>query len=205
MSGASLLFPGPAGILGAAAVKVALAAGVSGNSALLFGRMCSFNGKPFWELRVHLSELLGVSKRTITRYFAALVEVGLIVNKRAPIGAVHPGREGKKPLPFRPWYKWAIGLPEIREAVKIGSKEAYARWTERFEAERTQRVTRSKLGAIIGSIVSASSKTSPKKTTSPAEPVRRRWTIEDIEREMDARHDSDAKQSSATPEPRDTS
>ena len=139
-------------MLGAAAVKVALGAGVSGNAALLFGRMCSYNGKPFWELRANLKDLFGVSKRTITRYFAALVEAELIVNKPAPLGVTPPGC--KKPLPFRPWFKWAVGLPQLREAVKSGSKEAYARWIVGFEQGRQERVTRSKLGAIIGSIIS---------------------------------------------------
>jgi len=184
-------------MLGAAAVKAALAAGVNGNTALLFGRMCSFNGRPFWELRKNLSELFRVSTRQVTRYFRELVDAGLIVNKPAPLGVIHPGC--KKPLPFRPWYKWAIGLPELRQAVKAGSKEAYERWKDGFEASRKERVTRSKLGAIIGSIMHP--KSGPAKRPEPAaEPRPRRWTLEEIDAEL-AKSAKDA----PSPEPTDTS
>lgn len=182
MSSHALLFEGPAGMLGAAAVKVALAAGVNGNTALLFGRMSSFNGRPFWELRRNLAELFSVSRRTVTRYFRALVDAGLIVNKPAPLCAIHPGTS--KALPFRPWYKWVIGLPEIREAVKSGSRDAYDRWRRGFEASREQRVTRTKLASIIGSIV-APKATETTRTRVSHEPDRpRRWTASEIEAEL---------------------
>ena len=182
----AFLFSGPAGTLGAVAVKAALAADVSGNAALLFGRLCSFNGRPFWELRCHLAELFGVSKRSITRYFRALVDAGLIVNKPAPLDAVPPGC--KKALPYRPWYKWAIGLPELRKAVKSGSRDAYERWSVAFHEARKESATRTKLGEIIGSIVAktTSSKADdrgPKKGShEPARP--RRWSADEIEAEL---------------------
>jgi hypothetical protein len=179
MTAAGLLFEGPAGMLGAAAVKAALGAGVNGNAALLFGRMCSFNGRPFWELRKNLGALFGVSRRTVTRYFRELVDAGLIVNKPAPIGAIHPGIS--RTLPFRPWYKWAIGLPALREAVKTGSKEAYSRWRDGFEVARKERATRSKLGAIIGSIVAGQAPTTRKTPSSRDEERPRRWSREEID------------------------
>jgi hypothetical protein len=177
----TFLFPGRAGVLGAAAVKVALAADVSGNAALLFGRMCSYNGQPFWELRRNLKTLFNCSTRTITRYFAALVDAGLIVNKPAPLGVVPPGCKTK--LPYRPWYKWAIGMPKLREAVKSGSREAYHSWIERFEVERKGRVTRSKLATIIGTIVHAKAPDAARpREYSTARP--RRWTAHEIDREL---------------------
>jgi hypothetical protein len=178
----AFLFSGPAGMVGAAAVKVALGVGVNGNAALLFGRMCSWNGKPFWELRVKLAKLLGVSTRSITRYWAALVDAGLIVNKPAPLGATPPGC--MKPLPYRPWYKWAIGLPEIRQAVKSGSRDAYERWITGFEARREERVTRSKLGAIIGSIVNRKCVDPPRNKTAVERQRPRRWTSDELETEL---------------------
>lgn len=195
----AFLFPGPAGVLGAAAVKVALAADVSGNAALLFGRMVSYNGKPFWELRCHLAALFGVSKRTITRYFRALVDAELIVNKPAPLNTVPPGC--KKALPYRPWYKWAVGLPQLREAVKSGSREAYERWSVAFHVARKERATRSKLGAIIGSIVATrtsstvSSRATPSHASEPQRP--RRWTAD----ELDAKLRESATSSSRDDEP----
>lgn len=182
MKASALLFEGPNGMLGAAAVKAALAAGVNGNTALLFGRLCSFNGRPFWELRKNLSELFRVSTRQVTRYFRELVDAGLIVNKPAPLGVIHPGCA--KPLPFRPWYKWAIGLPELRQAVKAGSKEAYVRWRDGFEASRKERVTRTKLGAIIGSIVHQKSHAPAKRPQSAEDAQPRRWTPEEIDAEL---------------------
>lgn len=179
--GGALLFDGPAGMLGAAAVQVALAAGVSGKAALLFGRMTSFNGKPFWQLRSNLGQLFDVCSRTITRYFRELVDAGLIVNKPAPIGAIHPGCT--RPLPYRPWYRWVIGLPELRQAVRVGSKEAYERWRTNFEGARQSRVTRSKLGAIIGSIVASTAPSTPKRATSSDTPPRR-WTPDEIDAEL---------------------
>lgn len=183
----ALLFPGPAGMLGAAAVKVALASGVNGNCALLFGRMCSFNGKPFWELRCKLASFFGVSKRTVTRYFAELVDAALIVNKPAPIGAIHPGC--KKELPFRPWYKWAIGLPQIRESVRVGSKDAYERWRTAFQANRQDRATRAKLGAILGCIISKRTVGDQRRSSPQAidsQPPRH-WTADEIEAEVKRR------------------
>lgn len=188
MTTGALLFDGKAGMLGAAAVKQALVSGVNGNAALLFGRMVSYNGKPFWQLRRNLGELLGVSTRTITRYFRALVDAGLIVNKPAPIGEIPPGCS--KPLPFRPWYKWAIGLPELRQVVKAGSKEAYTRWRDTFEQARQSRVTRSKLGAIIGSIISPKAPT-VKRATSSDEQRPRRWSPEEIDAELSRAQSSD--------------
>jgi hypothetical protein len=179
MTAAGLLFEGPKGMLGAAAVKAALGAGVGGNASLVFGRMCSFNGRPFWELRKNLGKLLGVSTRSITRYFRKLVDAGLIVNKPAPLGVIPPGC--KAPLPYRPWYKWAIGLPALREAVRVGSKEAYARWRDGFEAARKERATRSKLGAIIGSIVAGQTPTTRKPPSSPDDDRPRRWSREEID------------------------
>lgn len=174
------LFLGPAGHLGAVAVEAALRAGTNGKAALLYGRIASLNGKPFWELRRHLSPLLGVSTRQITRYFRQLVDVGLLVNKPAPLDAIPPGASRK--LMFRPWFKWPIGLPELREVVRAGSKESYERWREKFEKSRESRVTRSKLGEIIGSIVSRRSATPPR----PPEPgpPRKTWTVEEIDAEL---------------------
>lgn len=185
MTNNSSLFPGRAGELGAAAVKVALGAGVSGNASLLFGRMSSYNGTPFWELRKNLGKLFDVSVRTITRYFRELVDAGLIFNKPAPIGAIPPGCREK--LHFRPWYKWPVGLPQLRAAVKLQSKEAYEHWRTKFEAQRDQHVTRSKLGAIIGSIVSSNSTTTANRTTSSTEPRPRRWTREELDAELGKR------------------
>lgn len=178
----ALLFEGPAGLLGAAAVKVALQAGVSGKAALLFGRLASFNGKPFWQLRRTLAALFLVSVRQVTRYFRELVDAGLIVNKPAPIDAIPPGCS--RPLPFRVWYKWVVGLPALRQAVKVGSKAAYERWRDRFEASRAAHVTRSKLGAIIGSIVSSKAPATAKRATSSDEPRPRRWTPDEIDAEL---------------------
>ena len=189
MTTGALLFDGPAGMLGAAAVKAALVSGVNGNAALLFGRVVSYNGKPFWQLRRNLGELLGVSTRTVTRYFRALVDAGLIVNKPAPIGAIHPGCS--KALPFRPWYKWAVGLPELRQTVKAGSKEAYQRWRDTFEQARRSRVTRSKLGAIIGSIISPKSSTPKRATALPDDQRPRRWSPDEIDAELTRAHSSD--------------
>lgn len=182
MSDGALIFSGRAGALGAAAVQVALTSGVGGNAALLFGRMTSFNGKPFWELRKNLAPLFKVSTRTVTRYFRALVDAGLIVNKPAPLKTIHPGCT--KELPFRPWYKWVIGLPALREAVKTGSREAYERWQAKFEQARQENITRSKLGAIIGSIVSRKPTQNVKRPTSSDEPSPRRWSPEEIDAEL---------------------
>jgi hypothetical protein len=190
VSSHALLFEGPAGMLGAAAVKVALAAGVNGNTALLFGRMSSFNGKPFWELRENLRKLFGVSKRTITRYFRTLVDAGLIVNKPAPLKVIHPG--ASRMLPFRPWYKWVVGLPELREAVKSGSRDAYDRWRKGFEASREQRVTRTKLASIIGSIVSRKAPENPRPLQSSDDARPRRWTAGEIDAELSSNDPSHA-------------
>lgn len=184
--GAGLLFPGPAGLVASAAVRAALAAGVNANAALLFGRICSFNGKPFWELRVNLGALLGCSKRTITRYFAELVDAALIVNRPAPIGEIPAGCRGK--LPYRPWYKWAIGLPALREAVRSGAKDAYERWRAKFEVSRQERATRTKLGEIIGTIVSTKSVVPPTRSTQStvSAPTPRRWTADELDAAMAA-------------------
>ena len=183
---AGSLFLGPAGHLGAEAVQVALRAGLGGNASLLFGRIVSLNGKPFWELRRHLCDIFHVSTRTITRYFRALSDAGLIVNKPAPLDVVHPGTS--KSLPYRPWYKWAIGLPQLRDSVRQGSKEAYQRWQDSFEKARTERVTRSKLGAILGSIVSSRTATPPRPKA--PEPPRKAWTVDEIDEAMRAQDPS---------------
>lgn len=177
----ALLFPGRAGELGCAAVKAALEAGIGANAAIVYGRICSLNGKPFWELRKNLGRLLGVSVRQVTRYFKELVDGGLIVNRPAPLHIVHPG--AKRELPYRPWYKWAIGLPQLREGLKQGSREAYERWLSRFEIDRKQRVTRTKLGAILGSIISPNAADISRKPDPVSRP-NKRWTIEEIDAEL---------------------
>lgn len=185
MGDSGLLFPGRAGQLGAAAVTVALDAGIPGKPALLFGQVASFNSSPFWILRKNLAKFFGVSTRTITRYFRLLVDAQLIVNKPAPLGTIPPGCES--PLPYRPWYKWPVGMPQLRQAVNSGSKEAFKRWQKKFEAQREQRVTRAKLGEILGTIVSRKSTTpSPKPAGSSAvsSTAPRRWTAEEIESEL---------------------
>lgn len=184
----ALLFPGRAGELGCAAVKAALEAGIGANAAIVYGRICSLNGKPFWELRKNLGRLLGVSVRQVTRYFKELVDGGLIVNRPAPLNVVHPGT--KRELPYRPWYKWAIGLPQLREGLKQGSREAYERWRSRFEVDRKQRVTRTKLGSIIGSIVSPKGPEATRKSPPESTPPKR-WTAEEIDRGMAERDPTD--------------
>lgn len=164
------IFPGGAGELAAEGVRIAYRAGVSANAAMLFGRIVSFNGKPLWELRTNLSEFYRVSVRTITRYTAELVQAGLIVNKPSPVGKTLPGREGKDPLPYRPWFRWAIGLPSIRNAVKIGSKQAYNQWCMKFEAARAERATRTKLADIIGIVVGKRTTKRPPKPDVTARP-----------------------------------
>jgi hypothetical protein len=152
----------------------------------LFGRLCSWNGKPFWELRRHLAEVFAVCTRSITRYFRELVDAGLIVNKPAPLGDTPPGC--KKPLLYRPWFKWATGLPQLREAVKSGSREAYERWILSFEQGRQQRATRTKLGEIIGSILSP--KPRPMATRIPSDDEIRRarhMTAAEIDAELSTR------------------
>jgi hypothetical protein len=190
LTAAAMLFPGPAGMVASAAVKAALQAGLSGNASLLFGRISSFNGAPFWELRCNLARVFGVCPRTISRYFRALVDAGLLVNKPSPLDARHPGLKFDQKLPFRPWYKWAIGLPELREAVKLGSREAYSRWRDGFEQCRQARVTRAKLGAVIGAIVGRkSSHPQPRAAGSCAASTAppRRWSPAEIEAELDRR------------------
>ncbi len=184
--GCALLFPGPAGLVASAAVQVALRSGVSGNAALLFGRICSFNGKPFWELRKHLGKLFGVSVRTITRWFRELVDAALIVNKPAPLDTLPPGRS--KPLMYRPWFKWAIGLPEIRELVRAGSREAFERMQQRFEANREQRQTRSRLAATIALVTGARGKlpTAPPPTMDGVATRSSRLSAEDIDRALES-------------------
>lgn len=184
MGGGSKLFPGPSGELAVCAVQSALTAGCSGNASLLYGSIVSFNGAPFWILRENLGKLYGVSKRTITRYFRELVDAQLIVNKPAPLKTIPPGC--KSPLPYRPWYKWAIGLVQMRETVRAGSKEAYQRWLTKLEEQRKERATRFKLGAILGSIVSRKPVTaSPKAPGSCAEETSpRRWSSEEIDAEL---------------------
>lgn len=185
MAGETSLFPGKCGELAVCAVQSALNAGCSGNASLLYGSIVSFNGSPFWILRENLRKLYGVSKRTITRYFRELVDAQLIVNKPAPLKAIPPGC--KSPLPYRPWYKWAIGLPQMRETVRAGSKEAYQRWLTKLEAQRKERATRSKLGAILGSIVSRKPATSPSKPPGSCvaeETTPRRWSSEEIDAEL---------------------
>jgi hypothetical protein len=128
-----------------------------------------------------------VSRRTITRYFAALVDAGLVVNKPAPIDARHPGLKFDQTLPYRPWYKWAIGLPEIRESVRLGSREAYERWRDGFERCRQTRVTRAKLGAVIGAVIGRKpTHKQPSEAGSCAASVTppRRWSPEEIEAEL---------------------
>lgn len=185
MTSGPSIFVGPAGELGAAAVEVALRAGVCGNAALLFGSIVSLNGKPFWVLRRNLKDLYSVSTRTITRYFRQLVDAGLIVNKPAPIGAIHPGLTTD--LPYRPWYKWAIGLPQMRDAIREKSKATYQKWLAGFEQARQERVTRTKLGDIIGQVFHGMRppKPAPRPDSSVApEPPRRTWTAEELDAEL---------------------
>jgi len=184
MTDGSSLFVGRSGELGAAAVEVALKAGASGNAALLFGSIVSLNGSPFWVLRANLKDLFLVSTRTITRYFRQLVDLGLIVNKPAPIGAIPPGLDYVPP--YRPWYKWAIGLPQMRDAVRERTRETYQKWLKSFESERQKRVTRTKLGAIIGQVWERRpTKPVPRAdSTYASDPPRRNWTAEELDAEL---------------------
>jgi len=198
MTGHALLFPGPSGALASAAVQTALAAGVNANAALLFGRICSFNGRPSWELRGNLCALFGVCKRSITRWWAELVEAGLICNKPAPLGTLLPGCT--KPLPYRPWLKWAIGLPALREAIREGSREAYQRWAERFERERQGRATRAKLGSIIGQAVGGVEVPMKRPARPKTEP--KRWTADELDAAITAsvgKHQLDVVESTGPP------
>lgn len=184
MTDGSSLFVGRSGELGAAAVEVALRAGASGNAALLFGSIASLNGKPFWVLRTNLKDLYKVSTRTITRYFRQLVDLELIVNEPAPLGAIHPGLS--RSLPYRPWYKWAIGLPQMRDAIRARSRDTYQKWVKSFEAARQERVTRTKLGAIIGQVWQRRPpKPVPRADSSyRTDPPRRAWTADELDAEL---------------------
>lgn len=175
----SSIFVGRHGQLGACAVQVALQAGMSGNAALIFGSMASLNGIAFWQLRKNLAELYRVSTRTITRYFRALSDSGLIVNKPAPLKVVPPG--AKKAFPFRTWYKWVVGLPQIREQVRNGSKQTYQKWLENFEKQREQTANKVKFGKILG-IINGKWQYKPKPRPDVVyDHPRRRWTVEELD------------------------
>lgn len=182
MTAAGALFPGSSGDLGAAAVRVALAAGCSANAALLFGRIVSWNGRPHWELRSNMVDLFRRSTRQITRYIRELTLAGLIVNKPSPKGELPPG--AKHELPYRVWYRWAIGLPALRESLRCASRDAYARFQAGFERDRQARATRSRLGEILGVIVGKRSVPRPPRPDATSEPPRRRWTAEEIDAEL---------------------
>ena len=180
----STLFVGRHGQLGATAVQVALRAELSGNVALLFGSIASLNGAPFWQLRRNISALYRVSTRTITRYFRALQDAGLIENKPAPLKAVPPG--AKTAFPFRPWYKWAIGLPQIRQQVERGSKETYNKWVENFEKQRQETANRSKFASILGELQRNRTYKPPPRpdVAADARPPRQGWTAEELDAEL---------------------
>ena len=165
----STLFVGRHGQLGATAVQVALRAELSGNVALLFGSIASLNGAPFWQLRRNISALYRVSTRTITRYFRALQDAGLIENKPAPLKAVPPGAK-----------------TQIRQQVERGSKETYNKWVENFEKQRQETANRSKFASILGELQRNRTYKPPPRpdVAADARPPRQGWTAEELDAEL---------------------
>lgn len=206
----SLIIPGPEGRLAMVAMGAARDLGCSPNAALLYARIVSFGGAPSWEMRRSLREVVGRSTRQITRYFAELHGAGLL--KSAPIAVGHRPPGANHDLPYRPWLRWAIGLPDLREAVKIQAREAFTRWQRGFREACEQRAHRNKFADLLGKIWPK-----PKPQPKPTSPSRadvareverrspRRWTAEELDAELERQANERASATGSDTGPPDTS
>lgn len=150
---------GPDPLEASAAYGRARRAGMSATRALVVGQIASF--RDCWAFRARLARIVGASVRTVQRAISEAKSLGLIGVARAKQGETAPGLERAVPCGWS--HRWTIG-----RGLALGAVQ------KAIEAARTKFLRRT---SLAGGVV---------RTSKPPAPSRR-WTAEEISRELERR------------------
>jgi hypothetical protein len=139
--------------------------------ALVVGQIGSF--QDCWQFRKSLARIVGTSVRTVQRAISEAKAKGLVGVARAKKGEIPPksGRNGEpgRPLPCGWSHRWTIGWGQAGAAVQRAIEHARLRFIARASISPKGGAPR-----VVTPRLSSSTSTAP----------RRRWTAEDLDREL---------------------
>jgi transposase len=169
-------WPGPYALEARSAYQRARESGISAARALVLGSIASF--KDCFAFRSTLAEHLDLSVRTVQRAITQAKECGLIGVARSKLGEQLTRDDGSKyQLPCGFSHRWTIGWGCAYEQAKAAVAQT-----------RLARMVKRAAMVLQPKPAPAPDPKPAAKAERPEWPATRRWTVEEIDLELERRH-----------------